>query len=35
MHFVKESDYYCDMVDTAVQEAKNTLEKLYATRQPA
>jgi hypothetical protein len=35
MHFVKESDYYCDMVDTAVQEAKNALEKLYATRQPA
>jgi hypothetical protein len=30
MQFVKESGYYSDMVDNAVQDAKHTLEKLYA-----
>jgi hypothetical protein len=35
MQFVKESGYYADMVDASVQEAKNALEKLYATREPA
>jgi hypothetical protein len=32
MQFVTESGYYSDMVDSAVNEAKNTLELLYLTR---
>jgi hypothetical protein len=34
MQFVKESEYYSDMVDNAVQEAKDALEMLYATPEP-
>jgi hypothetical protein len=34
MQFVKESEYYSDMVDNAVQEAKDALERLYATPEP-
>jgi hypothetical protein len=34
MQFVKESEYYSDMVDNAVKEAKDALEMLYATREP-
>jgi hypothetical protein len=32
MQFVTESGYYSDMVDSAINEAKNTLELLYLTR---
>ena len=31
MHFVRESEYYEDMVNNAIQDAKNSLEKIYAT----
>ena len=30
MHFVKESEYYDDMVNNAIQDAKHSLEKIYA-----
>jgi hypothetical protein len=34
MQFVKESEYYSNMVDNAVQEVKDALEMLYATPEP-
>lgn len=32
--FIEMNDYYSDMVDNAIQEAKNALERLYAAREP-
>ena len=32
MHFVKESEYYDDMVNNAIQDAEHSLEKLFASR---
>jgi len=31
MHFVKESDYYDDMINNAIEDAKYNLKKLFAT----
>jgi len=32
MHFVKESEYYDDMINNAIADAKYNLEKLFATK---
>lgn len=32
--FIEMNDYYSDMVDNAVKDARNALERLYSTREP-